>query len=76
MVEGQRNGIDAVSLVRGGRESFPIKYMAQVTIAVRTSDFRAPHTMGKVIVSRNSSRDGIKKRGPSTPTVKLCRTRV
>lgn len=76
MVKGQRNGIDTVTLVRGRWKSFPIKHMAQVTITVRTGDFRAPHAMGKVIVPRNSSRDGIKKRWPSTPTVKLGRTRV
>lgn len=75
-VKGQRNRIDTVTLVRGCRESLSVKYVPQVATAVRASDFRTPHAMGKVVVSRNGSRDGIEKCWPSTPTVKLGRARV
>ena len=75
-VKGQRNRIDTVTLVRGCRESLSVKYVPQVATAVRASDFRTPHAMGEVVVSRNGSRDGIEKCWPSTSTVKLSRALV
>lgn len=76
MVKGQRDRIDTVALVRGCRESFSVKHVSQVTTAVRTGDLCMPHAMGEVVVSRNSSWDGIEKRWPSTPALKLGRARV
>ena len=76
MVKGQRDRIDTVALVRGCRESFSVKHVSQVTTAVRTGDLCTPHAMGEVVVSRNSSWDGIEKRWPSTPTLTLGPARV